>query len=128
MWKKFKYIKEGKRFMNISKDTWKKISSILKKYKIQYTSHWENEDKHIQINLVIPNYSKAVDTSDVIPYRENPAIGLGAPGSVSGLYVYQCSECGNIIESINPDYIGKNYICGKCKYKKEITKSSETKA
>lgn len=56
--------------MDISKEIWKEISDILKKYKIPYTSHWESrdiprameyqditvEDQHIQINLVIPDY------------------------------------------------------------------------
>lgn len=42
--------------MNISKEIWKEIDNILKKYKIPYTAHWEGENKHIQINLVIPNF------------------------------------------------------------------------
>ncbi len=42
--------------MNISKEVWKEIDDVLKKYKIPYTTHWECEDKHIQINLVIPNF------------------------------------------------------------------------
>ena len=56
--------------MEINKKIWKEISDILKKYKIPYTAHFESrdiqrameypditvEDKHIQINLVIPDY------------------------------------------------------------------------
>lgn len=55
--------------MGISKEVWKEISNILKKHKISYTVHWEDNalrrrdcpnltitDKHIQINLVIPYY------------------------------------------------------------------------
>lgn len=44
---------------DISKETWREISEILKKYKIPYTTHYKSKDitnKHIQINLVIPNY------------------------------------------------------------------------
>ena len=55
---------------NISKETWREILDILKKYKISYTTHIERrdiprameysdltvDDKHIQINLVIPDY------------------------------------------------------------------------
>lgn len=56
--------------MNISKEVWKEIDDVLEKYKIPYTSHYESrdiqkameypdvtvQDKHIQINLVIPDY------------------------------------------------------------------------
>lgn len=42
--------------INVSKEIWKEINNILAKYKIPYTTHWENEDKHIQINLVISNF------------------------------------------------------------------------
>lgn len=56
--------------MNISKETWKEILDLLGKHKIPYTTHYENrdiqrameqedvtiQDKHIQINLVIPDY------------------------------------------------------------------------
>ena len=56
--------------MEIAKEIWREISNILKKYKIPYTAHFESrdiqramecpditvEDKHIQINLVIPDY------------------------------------------------------------------------
>jgi hypothetical protein len=55
---------------DISKETWREISEILKKYKIPYTTHYKSKDiqramecsdltvtnKHIQINLVISNY------------------------------------------------------------------------
>ena len=44
--------------INISKETWKEISDILKKYQIPYTTHYEGEDKHIQINLVIPHFAE----------------------------------------------------------------------
>ena len=56
--------------MNISKETWKEILDLLSKHKISYTTHYEHRDvqkaiecedvtvsdKHIQINLVIPDY------------------------------------------------------------------------
>lgn len=56
--------------MNISKEIWDEIHNILKKYNIPYTSHYKSrdiqrameysditvQDKHIQINLVIPDY------------------------------------------------------------------------
>lgn len=56
--------------IDISKETWKEISNILKKHKIPYITHYESrdipramefpdlivKDKHIQINLVIPDY------------------------------------------------------------------------
>lgn len=42
--------------MNISKEIWKEIFDVLKKHKISYTTHYENDDRHIQINLVIPDY------------------------------------------------------------------------
>lgn len=41
---------------NKSRDAWSEISDILKKYKIPYTTHFEAMNKHIQINLTIPNY------------------------------------------------------------------------
>ena len=55
---------------NITKAQWKEISDILNKYKIPYTMNFRRRDvqrameqpdlvvmdKHIQINLVIPNY------------------------------------------------------------------------
>lgn len=58
--------------MTVSKEIWEEISEILKKYKIEYTAHYENRDvqrameypditvrdKHIQINLTIPNCSE----------------------------------------------------------------------
>ena len=34
----------------------KEIQGILSKHKVPYTVHYENDDKHIQINLVIPDY------------------------------------------------------------------------
>lgn len=62
--------------MEITKEIWKEISNILTKYKISYTTHFEErktsvikslsidneaeydtvQDKHIQINLVIPDF------------------------------------------------------------------------
>ena len=56
--------------MNISKETWKEVLDLLSKHKISYTTHYESRDvqkaiecedvtvldKHIQINLVIPDY------------------------------------------------------------------------
>ncbi len=56
--------------MNISKDIWKEICTVLKKYEIPYTASYKSrdiqkameypditvQDKYIQINLVIPNY------------------------------------------------------------------------
>jgi len=54
--------------MKITKEIWKELLKILNKHKIQYTSHitelkgdMEYSDKtihnkHIQINLVIPDY------------------------------------------------------------------------
>lgn len=55
---------------NISKEIWKEVLDVLSKYKIPYTTHYESrdiqramecpdvtvQDKHIQINLVIPDY------------------------------------------------------------------------
>ena len=56
--------------MNISKNIWNEVLDILNKYNIPYTTHYESrdiknemeyqdatvQDKHIQINLVIPDY------------------------------------------------------------------------
>lgn len=62
--------------MEITKEIWKEISNILTKHKISYTTHFEErktsvtkslsinneaeydtvQDKHIQINLVIPDF------------------------------------------------------------------------
>lgn len=46
--------------MNISKKAWNEILHILIKYKIPYTTSYVDRDnatdKHIQINLVIPDY------------------------------------------------------------------------
>ena len=56
--------------MEITKEIWKEIGDILLKYTIPYTAHFESrdvqrameypditvQDKHVQINLVIPDY------------------------------------------------------------------------
>ena len=56
--------------MYISKEIWKEVFDVLKKHNISYTIHYESrdiqkameysdvtvQDKHIQINLVIPDY------------------------------------------------------------------------
>lgn len=50
--------------MYISKEIFKEINKILEKYEIPYTVHYRSrkcsdvtvQDKHIQINLVIPDY------------------------------------------------------------------------
>ena len=56
--------------MNISKEIWKEVLDVLKRHKISYTTHYESRniqkameypditvhDKHIQINLVIPDF------------------------------------------------------------------------
>lgn len=56
--------------MNITKEIWKEICDVLEKYRIPYTSRYESRDipkameysdlvvhdKHIQINLVVPDY------------------------------------------------------------------------
>ena len=50
--------------MYISKEIFKEINKILEKYEIPYTVHYRSRkcsdvtvrDKHIQINLVIPDY------------------------------------------------------------------------
>lgn len=56
--------------MDITKEIWKELYSILKKHNISYTTHFEKRDiqkameypdvtvhdRHIQINLVIPDY------------------------------------------------------------------------
>ena len=55
---------------NISKEIWKEVLDVLKRHKISYTTHYESRDiqkameypditvhdKHIQINLVIPDF------------------------------------------------------------------------
>ena len=41
---------------NVPRDAWSEISDILRKYKIPYTTHYDDTDKHIQINLTILNY------------------------------------------------------------------------
>lgn len=58
----------------ISKAIWKEILAILSKYKIPYTTHYENKvypktskeiwNKHIQINLEIPDYFQEVNNHD----------------------------------------------------------------
>ena len=64
--------------MNISKETWKEILVVLDKHKIPYTTHYESRDiesvmelpditvldKHIQINLVIPDYFEDISRGD----------------------------------------------------------------
>ncbi len=49
--------------MNISVETWIEILCLLDRHNIPYTTHYESRDesniiydKHIQINLVIPDY------------------------------------------------------------------------
>ena len=50
--------------INVSKDVWKDIAYVLDKYQIPYVARYESRDlqkvivtdKHIQINLVIPDY------------------------------------------------------------------------
>lgn len=42
--------------MNITKKVWKEIVVLLYKHNISYTTNVTNDDKHIQINLIIPNY------------------------------------------------------------------------
>ena len=42
--------------MEITKDIWKEFAALLYKHKISYTTRYTNDDKHIQINLNIPNY------------------------------------------------------------------------
>ena len=56
--------------MDITKEIWKELYPILKKHNISYTTHFEKRDiqkameypdvtvhdRHIQINLVIPDY------------------------------------------------------------------------
>lgn len=56
--------------MEITKEVWKEICDILIKYEIPHTAHFESrdiqrameysdltvQDKHVQINLVIPDY------------------------------------------------------------------------
>ena len=56
--------------MNISKEVWKELLTVLKKHSIPYTTHYESrdiqramesfdiyvQDKYVQINLVIPDY------------------------------------------------------------------------
>ena len=42
--------------MDITKEVWVQIAALLYKYNISYTTNVTNNDKHIQINLTIPNY------------------------------------------------------------------------
>ena len=42
--------------MEITKEAWKQIAALLYKHNISYTTNVTNDDKHIQINLKIPNY------------------------------------------------------------------------
>ncbi len=42
--------------MEITKEIWMQIAALLTKHKISYTTNVTNNDKHIQINLTIPNY------------------------------------------------------------------------
>ena len=46
--------------MGITKEIWKEILSVLNKYNVSYTTRYEDRDnvhdKHIYINLVIPDY------------------------------------------------------------------------
>lgn len=56
--------------MRITKEVWRQISDVLERNKISYTTHLESRDiqrsmacpditvhdKHIQINVVIPDY------------------------------------------------------------------------
>lgn len=58
------------RKINISQELWREINDVLNRYQIPYTTHYERRDiqktmgqqditvidKHIQINLVIPDY------------------------------------------------------------------------
>lgn len=42
--------------MEITKEVWMQIATLLYKHNISYTTNVTNDDKHIQINLTIPNY------------------------------------------------------------------------
>lgn len=42
--------------MEITTEVWRQIAALLYKYNISYTTNVTNDDKHIQINLTIPNY------------------------------------------------------------------------
>lgn len=73
--------------MNITKEIWKEMLDVLKRHKISYVTHYEEKvvknsdtvvtDKHIQINLVIPDYfeeSKAewiISSDGYYPYCSN---------------------------------------------------------
>ena len=71
--------------MKITKEIWKEIQGVLKKHKIPYSVYYEYKNlaksiitsKHIQINLVIPDYfeeSKAewyISSDGYYPYCSN---------------------------------------------------------
>ena len=42
--------------MEITKEVWMQIAALLYEHNISYTTNVTNDDKHIQINLAIPNY------------------------------------------------------------------------
>lgn len=42
--------------MEITKEAWMQIAALLYKHNISYTTNVTNDNKHIQINLTIPNY------------------------------------------------------------------------
>ena len=42
--------------METTKEVWMQIATLLYKHNISYTTNVTNNDKHIQINLTIPNY------------------------------------------------------------------------
>ena len=83
--------------MNISKEVWKEVLSVLEKHKISYTTHYKSrdvqkameypevtvQDKHVQINLVIPDYFeedlyycptcfKVLELTEIDSYMDTP--------------------------------------------------------
>lgn len=89
--------------MKITKEIWKEIQGVLNKYKIPYTVHYENDDKHIQINLVIPDYfeeSKAewiISSDGYYPYCSNCH-----QEPDSGKMEDRCPNCGaTMIKEVN---------------------------
>ena len=56
--------------MKISKEIWKEIAAILYKHKIPYTTNVTKDDKHIQINLTIPDYYKCKWIEDDNEYEK----------------------------------------------------------
>ena len=50
--------------VNITKKQWKEICEILRKYEIPYTAHYEGDDKHMQINLIIKNFFEESEGSN----------------------------------------------------------------